>query len=100
MATVSRDAVSRAELYRIFVDELAREAPESVFVFEIGRREPGADGCNWYPLAAIGSWEGELNRSLAAFRSVRERLARDYLLADAEDGNAAAGGHVAEPATA
>jgi hypothetical protein len=79
---VSRDAVSRAELHRIFIDELAREAPACVFVFDIDRRKPGADGCNWFPLASIGGWEGELNASLAAFRRVRERVARDYLLAD------------------
>lgn len=79
---MSRDAVSRAELHRIFMSELAREAPSCVFVFDIDRRAPGTDGCNWYPLASIGGWQGELNTSLAAFRRVRERLAREYVLAE------------------
>jgi len=98
MAIVSRDAVSGAELHRIFMNELSREAPSSVFAFGIDRRTPGADGCNWFPLASIGSWEGDLNASLAAFRRVRERLARDYTLA--EEPVAAAGEMKRQPAPA
>lgn len=97
---MSRDAVSRAELHRIFMDELAREAPSCVFVFDIDRRTPGADGCNWYPLASIGCWEGELNTCLAAFRRVRERLAREYLLAAAGDAAPAVGERKSKPAAA
>ncbi|HET7460598.1 MAG TPA: hypothetical protein VFJ82_05105 [Longimicrobium sp.] len=95
---MSRDAVSRAELHRIFMDELAREAPASVFVFDIDRRTPGADGCNWYPLASIGGWEGDLTASLAAFRRVRERLAQEYVLT--EEPVAAAGERQRQPTPA
>ena len=52
---MSREAISRAELHRVMMDELRREAPGSTFVFEIDQRVPGSDGCNWYPLASIGS---------------------------------------------
>jgi len=86
---VSREAVSRAELHRMFMDELRREAPDSVFVFEIDHRTAGADGCNWYPLAGIGSWQGDLTTNLGAFRRVRDRLAQDYLL-DGEPADALA----------
>ncbi|HET7232206.1 MAG TPA: hypothetical protein VFJ16_19520 [Longimicrobium sp.] len=99
---MSRDAVSRAELHRIFMNELAREAPDAVFVFDIDRRTPGADGCNWYPLASIGGWRGELTASLAVFRRVRERLAQDYVLAESDELAATAGAaaRAPEPATA
>ena len=79
----NRETVTRAELHRHFSDALAREAPGSRFTFEIDARLAGADGCNWYPLASIGSWEGDLTTNLAAFRRVRERLAHEYnLVAD------------------
>jgi hypothetical protein len=84
------------------MDELAREAPDSTFVFDIDRRTPGADGCNWYPLASIGGWRGELSASLAAFRRVRERLAEAYLLAESDEHAepALAAEREPEPATA
>ena len=82
---MSREAISRAELHRIFMDELLREAPGSGFVFEIDRRQMAADGCNWYPLASIGSWKGDLTANLNAFRRVRERLSRDYVVFDVGD---------------
>lgn len=81
---MDRDSVSRAELLRIFSDELSREAPGSVFVFEIDRRPTGEDGCNWYPLASIGAWQGDVVANLVAFRRVRERLSGNYNLVDTE----------------
>jgi hypothetical protein len=69
----------------MFMDELRRDAPGSVFVFEIDRRQAAADGCNWYPLASIGSWEGDITANLNAFRRIRERLSRDYVVFDAAD---------------
>ena len=76
-----RQTVSRADLHRTFSEELARLAPEgSVFVFEIDRKEAGADGCNWYPLASMASWRGDVSANLAAFRTVREHLSARYAL--------------------
>ncbi len=81
---MNREAVSRAELHRMFVDALAAQEPESMFVFEIDRRAAGADGCNWYPLASMGAWRGDVSVNLAAFRRVRERLSHEYNLAEAD----------------
>lgn len=81
---MNRDSLSRAELHRIFSEQLSQEAPGSVFVFEIDRREAGPDGCNWYPLASIGSWQGDVVTSLVAFRRVRERLSREYNLEEVD----------------
>ena len=87
---MSRNAVSRAELHRMFVEALAAQAPQSVFAFEIDAREAGADGCNWFPLAAMGAWRGDVSANLAAFRRVRERLAHEYNLIETEAPAAAA----------
>lgn len=87
---MSRDAVSRAELHRMFVDALAAQAPESVFAFEIDARAAGPEGCNWFPLASMGAWKGDVSANLAAFRRVRERLAHDYNLVETEVPAAAA----------
>ncbi len=74
-----RQTVSRADLHRAFTEELARLAPEdSVFVFEIEPKEEGSDGCNWYPLASMASWRGNVSANLAAFRAVREHLSARY----------------------
>ena len=74
-----KQTVSRAELHRKFSEELARLAPEdSVFVFEIERKEEGAEGCNWYPLASMASWRGNVSANLTAFRAVREHLTDRY----------------------
>jgi len=74
-----KQSVSRAELHRRFSEELARLAPaDSVFVFEIDRKEGGADGCNWYPLASMASWRGDVAANLTAFRTVREHLSARY----------------------
>jgi hypothetical protein len=74
-----KQTVSRAELHRKFTEELARLAPEgSVFVFEIERKEGGSEGCNWYPLASMASWRGDVSANLAAFRTVREHLSARY----------------------
>ena len=81
---MNRDSLSRDELQRIFSEQLSREAPGSVFVFEIDRRVAGEDGCNWYPLASIGSWQGDVVANLVAFRRVRERLSREYNLEEVE----------------
>jgi len=76
-----RQSVSRAELHRRFSEELARLAPEgSEFVFEIDRKEEGTDGCNWYPLASMASWRGNVSANLTAFRAVREHLSARYAL--------------------
>jgi hypothetical protein len=68
----------------MFLDALAAQAPESVFAFEIDGRAAGPDGCNWFPLASIGAWRGDVSANLAAFRRVRERLAHEYNLAERE----------------
>lgn len=81
---MNRDSLSKDELHRIFSEQLSREAPGSVFVFEIDRRPAEAGGCNWYPLASIGAWQGDLVTSLVAFRRVRERLGREYNLEEVE----------------
>jgi hypothetical protein len=74
-----KQTVSRADLHRKFTEELARLAPEgSVFVFEIERKEEGSEGCNWYPLASMASWRGDVSANLAAFRTVREHLSARY----------------------
>jgi hypothetical protein len=76
-----KQTVSRADLHRKFSEELALVAPEgSVFVFEIDGKEEGSDGCNWYPLASIASWRGDVSANLAAFRTVREHLTARYEL--------------------
>lgn len=80
-----KETVSRAELHARFAAGLERAAPPgSVFVFEIDRKEAGSDGCNWYPLASMGSWRGDLAANLSAFRQVRERLSALYDLEPAE----------------
>ena len=94
-----RESVSREELHRVFAEELLRSAPPgSVFVFEIDRRAADAGGCNWYPLASIGAWRGDVVENLAAFRRVREALSARYDLEEPADvgtagvaGTAAAG---------
>lgn len=81
---MNRDFLDRNELHRIFSEQLSQEAPGSVFVFEIDRRVAGPDGCNWYPLASIGAWQGDIVANLVTFRRVRERLSRAYNLEEAE----------------
>ena len=75
-----RNTISRAELHARFSAALAAHpaAGDGTFVFEIDVKEPDADGCNWYPLASIHHWTGDLNANLAAFRAVREELCRDF----------------------
>ena len=79
-----RETIGREELHARFTRALADEEPDGVFTFEIDRCVPGLDGCNWYPLASIATWEGDVERNLAAFRRVRVRLAADFNLADGE----------------
>ena len=88
-----RDAISRADLHTRFSAALAGHPPGrgGTFVFEIDWKETGHDGCNWYPLAAIQHWTGDLQGSLAAFRTVRERMAREYNLDEASISAAHAG---------
>lgn len=77
-----RDTISRAELHQRFSAALAAHplAGTGTFVFEIDSKELGDDGCNWYPLAAIHQWTGDLKSNLAVFRLVREELSREYNL--------------------
>ncbi len=75
-----RNTISRAELHQRFSAALAAHpsARNGTFVFEIDVKEPDEDGCNWYPLASIHHWTGDLKSNLAAFRAVREELCRDF----------------------
>jgi hypothetical protein len=75
-----REVLDRGELHGLFVEELRRhpDGAASEFVFEIDHRPEGAGGCNWYPLATIELWSGDLMRNLAVFREVRDRLAARY----------------------
>ncbi len=77
-----RSNISRAELHQRFSAALAAHpsARNGTFVFEIDVKEPDADGCNWYPLASIHQWTGDLKSNLAVFRLVREELSREYNL--------------------
>ena len=60
-------------------------ADSGEFSFAIEYRPEGPGGCNWYPLANIEAWRGDLMRNLAAFRAVRDDLAARYnILAPAE----------------
>ena len=95
-----REVLDRAELHGIFMEELRRhpEGAEGEFVFEIDHRPAGAGGCNWYPLAAIEQWRGDLMRNLAVFREVRDRLAAQYNVLTPAD--AAVSSPIEEPARA
>jgi hypothetical protein len=73
-----RESISRAELHRRFSEALAADATGGTFVFEIDVKEPGPDGCNWYPLASIQHWTGDLMANLALFRTVRAEMERAY----------------------
>lgn len=75
-----REVLDRADLHARFMDELRRHpyAAESRFVFEIDYKPEGPGGCNWYPLATIELWRGDLMRNLAAFRDVREQMSSRY----------------------
>ncbi|MBB4639487.1 hypothetical protein [Longimicrobium terrae] len=75
-----REVLDRTELHRLFMDELHRHpgAQDSRFTFEIDFKPEGPGGCNWYPLASIELWQGDLMANLAVFREVRERLAGRY----------------------
>ena len=75
-----REVLDRGELRGLFVEELRGhpDGAQSEFVFEIDHRPEGAGGCNWYPLATIELWRGDLMRNLAIFREVRDRLAARY----------------------
>ena len=75
-----REVLDRAELHGRFMEELRRhpDGAKGEFVFEIDHRPEGAGGCNWYPLATIELWRGDLMRNLAAFAEVRDRLAARY----------------------
>ena len=77
-----REVLDRAELHGRFIEELRRhpDGAKGEFVFEIDYRPEGAGGCNWYPLATIELWRGDLMRNLAAFAEVRDRLAARYNL--------------------
>lgn len=77
-----RETISRAELLRRFHEALS-EHPQGrggTFVFEIDAKDPGPGECNWYPLASLQLWTGDLRANLAAFREVREQLSARYNL--------------------
>jgi hypothetical protein len=78
-----REVLDRAELHARFMDELHRhpDASGSEFVFEIDYKPEGPGGCNWFPLASIEAWRGDLMHNLAVFREVRERLSARYNVA-------------------
>ena len=77
-----REPLPRQELHRRFAEGLAAQpgVQDSVFVFEIDQKIPGPDGCNWYPLASMGAWKGDVLSNLQAFRAVRESLSARYNL--------------------
>jgi hypothetical protein len=71
-----REVLDRAELHALFMAELRGHprAAGSEFTFEIEEKLDDAGGCNWYPLASLEQWRGDLMGNLAVFREVRERL--------------------------
>ena len=79
-----RETISRGELQRRMLAALAAEEPAGAFTFDIDRCVPDAAGCNWYPLAQLASWSGNVDRNLAAFRRVRARLSADFNLPEHE----------------
>ena len=90
-----REVLDRDDLHALFIQELARhpEGAAGEFVFEIEYRPEGPGGCNWYPLANIEAWRGDLMQNLSAFRQVRDHLSARYNLlvpADAPHGQPAA----------
>lgn len=90
-----REVLDRAELHARFMAELLRhpDAAASRFVFEIDQKPEGPGGCNWYPLATIEQWSGDLMQNLRVFRDVREQISARYnlALADAAESSLAAG---------
>lgn len=92
-----REVLDRADLHARFVSELRRhpDAAESEFVFEIDYKPAGPGGCNWYPLATIELWRGDLMRNLGIFRDARERLSARYNLPPQPEFEPAAVGPVA-----
>lgn len=77
-----REVVDRTELHARFLSDLRRhpDAAGSEFVFELDYKPEGPGGCNWFPLATIELWRGDLMRNLRAFRDVREALSARYNL--------------------
>jgi hypothetical protein len=75
-----RQTISRADLHRRFTEALAAHPAGSAghFVFDIDVKEGSFEGCNWYPLAAIQHWTGDMQANLAAFRDVRAAMEREY----------------------
>ena len=71
-----REVLDRAELHALFMAELRRHpnGAGSEFAFEIEEKLDDPAGCNWYPLAALEQWRGDLMSNLNVFRDVRERL--------------------------
>jgi hypothetical protein len=78
-----REVLDRADLHARFMEDLRRhpDAAGSEFVFEIDAKPEGPGGCNWYPLASIEAWRGDLMLNLRTFAEVRERLAARYNVA-------------------
>lgn len=94
-----REVLDRAELHARFMNDLRRhpDAAGSEFVFELDYKPEGPGGCNWYPLATIELWRGDLMQNLRVFRDVREALSARYNLvppapAELQDADAVAAG--------
>jgi hypothetical protein len=87
-----REVLDRADLHARFMDELRRhpDGAGSEFVFEIDYKPEGPGGCNWYPLATIELWRGDLMHNLQIFREVRECLSARYNVVPPADVEAAA----------
>lgn len=80
-----RENISPDELHRLFMHLLAEQRPGSRFVLEIDACERVGDGCNWFPLASMGAWQGDVTENLAAFRRVREMLSQRYDISPARE---------------
>ncbi|HEX6039761.1 hypothetical protein [Longimicrobium sp.] len=87
-----REVLDRGHLHALFMTELRRhpDAAGSEFIFEIDYKPEGPGGCNWYPLATIELWRGDLMGNLKVFREVRESLSARYNVLPPADVNATA----------
>lgn len=74
------EVLDKGELHARFLEALRRhpDGAEGEFVFEIEERVEGHGECNWYPLASIEAWRGDLMRNLRAFRDVRDAMVARY----------------------
>lgn len=73
-----RESITPDELHGLFMQMLAEQRPGSRFVLDVDACEPVGGGCNWFPLASMAAWQGDVTENLAAFRRVRELLSERY----------------------